>query len=310
VIFQNYLMKKYSISVFQAGRFGNQLFQLAAAVTLVEKLKSDLDPPRSSRIYWYGDSPEIDKICTVLKVPIEFRRNRIIERLISGPTLLSNRSLITRTLYSLWWRFQKIGKELINSSDEILNKKKSSSKKFLLSGYFHDFSLASTLIGKSENIESLNTFLSDRLKSQFPSLNSNFIGVHLRNGDYLLPANRKALGELNEQYYKKAINLLSPNSAKTPIMIFSDDTVAAALKLSKQTNLDVELAENYCENLFEEFVLLALMNKKILSNSTFSWWAGYFSQDDSQIVAPDPLSLEQIQGRAMSPRFIYLKNEY
>jgi hypothetical protein len=93
-------------------------------------------------------------------------------------------------------------------------------------------------------------------------------------------------------------------------MIFSDDTVAAALKLSKQTNLDVELAENYCENLFEEFVLLALMNKKILSNSTFSWWAGYFSQDDSQIVAPDPLSLEQIQGRAMSPRFIYLKNEY
>ena len=310
MIFQNYLIRKYSVSVFQAGRFGNQLFQLAAAVTLLEKLKSDLDPPRSPRIYWYGDSPEIDKICTLLKVPIEFRRNRIIERLISGPTLLSNRSLITKTLYSLWWRFQKIGKELIVSSDEILSQKNTSSKKFILSGYFHDFSFVSTLIGKCENIESLNSFVSDRLKRQFPSLNSKFIGVHLRNGDYLLPANRKALGELNEQYYKKAIKLLSPNSAKTPILIFSDDTVAAILKLSKQKNLEVELAENYCENLFEEFVLLALMNKKILSNSTFSWWAGYFSQNDSQVVALDPLSLEQIQGLAMSPRFTYLKNDY
>jgi hypothetical protein len=168
----------------------------------------------------------------------------------------------------------------------------------------------SALINKCENLESFNLFLSDKLKNQISSLKSNFIGVHLRFGDYLLPANREALGEINELYYEKAINLLSPSSAKTQILIFSDDASAALLKLSNQTNLEVELAKNYCENSFEEFVLLTLMEKKILSNSTFSWWAGYFSQSKCQVVAPDPLSLEQIQGGAMSPRFTYLKNDY
>lgn len=310
MIFQNHLTRKFSVSVFQAGRFGNQLFQLAAAVSLLDKFKPAYATKSSPRIYWYGASPEIEKICSILQLPIEFRRNLIIERLISGPTSLSNRRLHVRTLYSLWWRFQKIGKESINSSEGILNNENSSSKKFLLSGYFHDFSIASALISKCENLESFNVFLSDKLKSQIPSLKSNFIGVHLRFGDYLLPANREALGELNEHYYEKALNLLSPSSVKIQILIFSDDTSTALLKLSRQKNIEVELAQNYCSNLFEEFVLLALMNKKILSNSTFSWWAGYFSQNASQTVAPDPMSLEQIQGQAMSPRFTYLKNEY
>ena len=82
------------------------------------------------------------------------------------------------------------------------------------------------------------------------------------------------------------------------------------VKLNKQSNLEFELARDYCKNSFEEFILLTTMDRKILSNSTFSWWAGYLSQGTNIIMAPEPLSLEQINGKAKSPSFTYLNNQY
>jgi len=76
-MFKHFSSRKQQICVYQAGRFGNQLFQLAAALTIYDNLKLHHDSKISRKIYWHGVSPEIEKIGRVLAVPIKFRRNVI-----------------------------------------------------------------------------------------------------------------------------------------------------------------------------------------------------------------------------------------
>jgi len=300
--------RKFSIRVFSAGRFGNQLFQLAAALTVFDNLKYRNDCKSSPSMYWYGFSPEIEKICKILAVPIEFRRNSVIERLIAGPKLLSGRSFWVRATYGLWWRFKKLGANVFSSTEECLDFRNIKKYKIVLTGYFHDYRIAQTLINRCKDAELIGKLLLDLQISHQEILRDDFIGVHLRFGDYLLPDNKNALGEIGFEYFNRAIELLTSTNQK--ILIFSDDPSAAEAKLSDREGLELEFAKDYCDDFFQEFILLCFMNRKILSNSTFSWWAGYFSQDNCEIVAPDPLSLEQIQGLAKSPNFIYLKNAY
>jgi hypothetical protein len=251
-MFKHFSSRKQQICVYQAGRFGNQLFQLAAALTIYDNLKLHHDSKISHKIYWHGVSPEIEKIGRVLAVPIKFRRNVIIERLIAGPKLLSERSFVVRAIYSIWWRWQRVGAHTIYSDENILNEKEYDTKKILLSGYFHNYRIARSLIDRCENVKLADEFFTDLKLVQLSILKDEFIAVHLRFGDYLVPGNKIALGELGSDYYGRAIDLFSSFN-KNQILIFSDDPVAAKEKLSYRDDLEIKFAKDFCDNFFEEF---------------------------------------------------------
>jgi len=296
--------------VFQAGRFGNNLFQLAAALSFQDQIQFKDLKRNHIKILWHGYNPEIEKICKLFGIPVQFKRNRLIELLIAGPVSLQDRNIFVRAIYSLWWKFEKFNKTEICTTDEFLGTRDFKKNRFVLNGYFHNYSSATALINKFTNVNMLLLSCSDELKGEIESLKVKYIGVHLRFGDYLSSENRKSLGELGVDYYSKGVKMLCPSDEPHQLLIFSDDPSAAHLKLSSLKNCELKFAKDYCENSFDEFVLLSLLNRKILSNSTFSWWAGYFSNGSSQVVAPNPLSLEQMRGFANSPRFTYVSNKY
>ena len=302
--------KRISIRVFSAGRLGNQLFQLAAALTLLDKVQASSTNQHPLKIYWHGPTTEIEKLSKLLGVSIESKQNKFIERLINNSIPLSNRRFHIRIIFSIWWRFQKLGKTILSTAEEILSFDVSSSRQIIVTGYFHEFRLSQSLISRYEASGSFNELMPDSLQVQLQYLKDKFIGVHLRYGDYLLPANKNNLGELGSRYYENAIQLLNKLENSTRILVFSDDPSEARLKLSNLQTLKLEFAGDYCANFFEEFMLFTLLSKKVISNSTFSWWAGYLSPKTSVVIAPEPLSLEQVDGGAKSPGFTYLKAAY
>jgi hypothetical protein len=138
----------------------------------------------------------------------------------------------------------------------------------------------------------------------------DYVGIHLRFGDYLSIENKRLLGELSVDFYKNSLDFFRIKNENLKVIVFTDDAEAASLKMKTIPNLTLTYAKDYCGGIYEEFCLLTYLPHKIISNSTFSWWAGYLSHTDATVIAPDPMSLEQLNGNACSPRFKLLPAKY
>lgn len=112
---------------------------------------------------------------------------------------------------------------------------------------------------------------------QFSTVNTAII--HIRRGDYL------GLGKaLDGEYFLCAMQYFRKNLGVRRFLVFSDDEVWCN-EFVKDIQ-DVQLVET--RNL-HPIVIIALMSKfpnKILSNSTFSWWAHFMGGKDQILVIP------------------------
>ena len=303
------LMRRLAIEVHPAGQFGNQLFQLAAALYIAEKCRNDESQQgKQIEIIWHGRDEAFRKFAAFLPIKISYPRDLFIKKLLSGSKLLKDRGLIPRLLYKIWWRVQ-ISNGTLCASTEELSRLRSDMNKYVLAGYFHSFLNASVLVRHSSNWRDSTGNTAEKSMSALPKV-GDFVGIHLRFGDYLTAENRKVLGELPVSYYDKAINLMRDGQGFCNLVIFTDDLNAARAKLSVIPNITLYFANDLCSGAYEEFILLTFLNRKIISNSTFSWWAGYLSNSDAEVIAPLPMSLEQNDGSSKSPNFTFVETTY
>lgn len=112
--------------------------------------------------------------------------------------------------------------------------------------------------------------------------NEESVAVHVRRGDYVA-----CNGWLiNPQFYIEAINKIRTEiEGKLKFYVFCEDKDFAN-KLF--IDLDYEMITGkYGITDVEEFCVMSACKHKIISNSSFSWWAAYLGkQEDSCIVAP------------------------
>lgn len=120
-------------------------------------------------------------------------------------------------------------------------------------------------------------YIDSYLKYKDMITNSMSVAVHVRRGDYLL---------LNAQYaqpfsyYFKAMQEI-----KGKYFIFSDDIEWCKEKfLPEYFTGDITFVEGNAEYL--DFELLRLCKHKILSASTFSWWAAFLN-DAGTVIVPE-----------------------
>lgn len=123
-----------------------------------------------------------------------------------------------------------------------------------------------------------------RFKRTYSSLfeGRSILAVHIRRGDYM-DVNIPHLGtkglELPLNYYKNNIEKLKEENT---LVVFASDDIEMVKKEFGQN-------ENYIfsqEDKFLDFILLANANQLILSNSSFSWWAGFLNEKADKIIAP------------------------
>jgi len=131
------------------------------------------------------------------------------------------------------------------------------------------------------------------------------IGVHLRYGDYDKSSRTRAFHGLSApSYYDEAVAyLLSQLNEVEKIVFITDDVNRAKVTIGKlkicKTSIPIEVISSTA---IEDMGMLSSCSGIVLSNSSFSWWAGYLGSAlrESKVVAPKPwLSVESDFDRAL-----------
>jgi len=114
------------------------------------------------------------------------------------------------------------------------------------------------------------------------------IGLHLRLGDYQNLEN--IYGKLTSNYFEKALLETSHTHENQDLWVFSDEPDKAKEILGKKFLNAYFLPSHTLLRPLESLVLLSKMKRKILSNSTFSWWAAYLGNPRQETtIFPKPM---------------------
>ncbi len=130
--------------------------------------------------------------------------------------------------------------------------------------------------------------------------------IHMRFGDFLNPGVIQEYGQLSEQYYLIEIDIVRKQSVDREVgwWVFTDDQELASQMIRKLGLDHFQFISSLGLSDYQELLQFSRHDFLILSNSTFSWWAGYLAGPSATIVAPDPLTLKPDSKKAISPDWI------
>jgi hypothetical protein len=152
-----------------------------------------------------------------------------------------------------------------------------------LSGYFASYKYAFQARDEllelwSEIVDSCPT--GARFRNEFSR--SRVLGLHARRGDYLTTA--KGIGAIDfEAIIESGSSILNQSN----VMVFSDDMGFVDAMSRRFENISKIPDELQGASDIDQMVALSGSKSLVISNSTFSWWAAFFSRN-AVVYAPDP----------------------
>ena len=166
-------------------------------------------------------------------------------------------------------------------------------KNVLLNGYFQTdkyFKEYYKPICKMINLNSKRLHTKYKYKYEY----QNLISMHFRLGDYKNLPQYHCI--LSSTYYKNALKYVIDNSTGGDIL----DVLYFCEKEDEETvsNIVSEIQAQFPKIIFikidysikdwEQLLIMSLCKHNIIANSTFSWWAAYFNDNENKIVCyPD-----------------------
>jgi len=275
-------VNRRNVTVEVIGGLGNQLFCYAAGLNLSKKTSSPLILDMS--LIGIGGTNHGRTLLNFNLGNVKIRNRVTKVRNFSFLKRLNNKIAISIPRYnqirnnkSSVYLAKEIGFESAFAALE---------KPMYLKGYFQSYRyLESITVELTEMFKITNP--SDWFESKLKLLEElNPTIIHIRRGDYLKL--QEDFGLLSKEYYLEAISRLDDYEREKPIWIFSDspDIVLNEIVNSDLGNAEVIISPP--EVTANEILYLMSRGKRIvISNSTFSWWAAYFSQDHTKVFAPE-----------------------
>ena len=293
-------MRKVSIQI--TGGLGNQLFQFAAGLSLLESksepifIEQKLGKPRSAvkgtadifGFVW----PQTVNIIKVNNGRISEFMSRVtgfcLRMGVTPSRLESNRLVksfiifLASTLLSFFLKERK--RLLIGRGVGYTELKNKSSVPYLV-GYFQSYLYAESnreylMKAKIENVGPELKELNLAAEAEMPLI------VHCRFGDYLMEDN---FGIPSGEYYQAAIKNLIKKDIYKSIWVFSDDLIRAKEKIDSENLLPIRWISSVDNSDVSTLQAMRLGRGYVIANSTFSWWAAYLSfSPTADVVAPNP----------------------
>lgn len=163
------------------------------------------------------------------------------------------------------------------------------------------FSNVTDIIKKEFAIKTDPSEENKKMMNEISSCNS--VCVHIRRGDFLIPE-FSSYNVCNQDYYKKGMDYIAQRITNPVFYIFSNNS--EDLKWIRENyNFDYTVKYvdlNNCD--YEELRLMSKCKHYVTSNSTFSWWASFLSDNNEKIViAPDPWQKKKSDKRYKECKF-------
>ena len=139
-----------------------------------------------------------------------------------------------------------------------------------------------------------------KLLSEIRSTES--VGVHVRRGDYV----RIGIA-LTPEFYIRAFNAIVEKTRNPVFYCFTEDEEWCR-KSFKGISYDIRYTTYEADHKnLEDFELLRACRHRIISRSTFSWWADYLSDSNNKItVAPDNAIWDRMDRETWPDDWIYI----
>jgi len=116
---------------------------------------------------------------------------------------------------------------------------------------------------------------------------ANAVCVHVRRGDYLLPAHFRHHGLCSADYYHRALRLVRERVTDPRFFVFSDDWAWCREHLADHDTVIVDA--NKPDAGQDELRLMAACRHHVIANSSMSWWGAWLAaSEDQTVVAPTP----------------------
>jgi len=260
------------VKILAAGGFGNQLFIWSQAHAMVARTG------RRIEIFYVKDRSSKPSELNLLVSLVPFCHHNIKVR---KSNLLGLYLRIYDKLISLGFGksslFKKVFK-IISAEDISIIPNLPENKSFVLRGFFQNYELVD-FVWKNISDEIL-TFLDTII---FPPILENILlplqVVHVRRGDYNLV--KSEFGILSLDYFKE--NLLRDFNS-----IVCTDEEDDIQSISNHLNIDKIFSSQLLDTM-QTFKLMIMSDRLIISNSTFSWWAGFFvARSGGTVIYPAP----------------------
>jgi hypothetical protein len=109
------------------------------------------------------------------------------------------------------------------------------------------------------------------------------VAVHVRSGDYI-GNSLFSLGGLDE-YYSRAIELVTSCVAEPKFVLFSDDPQwCEDWNLAKRYKMLLPSTRVRRSSHFRDLACMAYCDHNIIANSTFSWWGAWLNKSPTKMV--------------------------
>jgi hypothetical protein len=112
----------------------------------------------------------------------------------------------------------------------------------------------------------------------------NSVSIHIRRGDYVTnPETRRIHFVCDEEYYRKALEIIMKKIEKPHFFVFSDDTDWAHNQIVPDTPVTY-ITHNTGKQSYEDMRLMMHCQHHIIANSSFSWWGAWLGKKPGQVV--------------------------
>jgi hypothetical protein len=133
----------------------------------------------------------------------------------------------------------------------------------------------------------LNNIIKNKILFNNFKINKNkkniYVAIHVRRDDYF-SSKDNSHGICNPLWYLKAFNKLKINVTNIVPIIFSDDINYVKCKLNIKGYIWKSSSK---ESNFSDLAIMSMCDHFIISNSTYSWWAAWLSQNrNKKVIVP------------------------